>query len=818
MGQGLKTLLTNINVSGYAGAADEAFTAIIAQAAADLTKTINIGLTGTNLGSTAGGGAFEITIANDSVAGGTAANPNNTYGTWSITANNNTNLLLDQDTGEGVGGATGLTLAGAGTIAVGQEAAGDWQFLKTIDATKTTNTVFLTGATSGTATQARASATNPGWLFGAGAGLLNDTGAAFNLTSVLLGSGMTFLDVSSASVAQVTALTTAAGAGVTVNAGNEIIVKNSVATTISATTFTNIKGFSALGIGGATAADGAGGVINMTNLPATINTIEYITAASAGVNINNPVATLTLNTFDNGVGQQLTVGAVGPQAAGTFTLNVGNTFLNPAATPGAVGTAVPLHTAGVRIIGEQNVNINSIGANGNVVGLVELSRTGGVGAENVAIGGNKNLTIGVTGDGAIFDVFPSQATNTPPITAVTNSLQITITNTGTTTFLSSANTAVPGFGDLIVPGDSVHGPGGPAAGGGFPLTTSTNAVSIDATASGGLIMQGGDFNYTPSLSVAGSIGDSILGSTTGANVLGGSIGNDVLQALSINAANTIFTSGGGDAVTLGVGHVVGDNVDIYVGFSTAGITPGQAEVVRFQSITASSVAVGDIPQLGWFNQATAATATGYAGATAATSTYAGLAANTGTAGDVTTVTNFNPAIDLLTLSDGTSGYQVGGPVNAFGGAVRGLVEGNLSSHTTAAGATGTAAVLQVLTGGTLPAGNTVNANTDLIELEGHTYSSATAVANELATNIGSQIFFTNGAAMVANTSGHIYMAWSDFSNQVHIADAAWINSSGAHAAGAVLPSLDFTWHISELATLPGVSITGLGTSVNLMHN
>src|SRR5262249_39140812 len=79
-------------------------------------------------------------------------------------------------------------------------------------------------------------------------GLLNDSGATFALTSVALGSGLTFLDVSSASATQVAALTTAAGAGVTVNPGNEIIVKDSVATTTSASTFKNIAGFSDPGV------------------------------------------------------------------------------------------------------------------------------------------------------------------------------------------------------------------------------------------------------------------------------------------------------------------------------------------------------------------------------------------------------------------------------------------------------------------------------------------------------------------------------------------------------------------------------------------
>src|SRR5262249_23676898 len=128
LNQGLKTLLTNINITGYAGPAEDANQVVIPAGAADLTKTINIGITGT-LGRTTAGGAAEINISND-LGGGTQGNPNNTYGTWAITADSTANLQLgpDFDTGAGetgVGGATTLTLAGAATsLAGGQDGAG----------------------------------------------------------------------------------------------------------------------------------------------------------------------------------------------------------------------------------------------------------------------------------------------------------------------------------------------------------------------------------------------------------------------------------------------------------------------------------------------------------------------------------------------------------------------------------------------------------------------------------------------------------------------------------------------------------------------
>ena len=83
-GQGLKTLLTNYNINNYAGPATGAFLNILAASAADLTKTINIGITGP-LGATTFGSASQIIFSNDSGAPGTTASPNNTYGTWAIT-------------------------------------------------------------------------------------------------------------------------------------------------------------------------------------------------------------------------------------------------------------------------------------------------------------------------------------------------------------------------------------------------------------------------------------------------------------------------------------------------------------------------------------------------------------------------------------------------------------------------------------------------------------------------------------------------------------------------------------------------------------
>ena len=475
-----------------------------------------------------------------------------------------------------------LVLAGAGNLAVGQATPGGWQLLTSADLSKTTGMTVLTGATSGVASQARASAANPGWFFGSETGLLNDPDAGtFALTNVLLGSGLTLVDVSSASATQVAALTTAAGTGVTVNPADELIVKDSVATTLLTATFKNIAGFSDVGIGGPAAADGAGGTINLALLPTTINTISEITKSSAALVVNNQVNALTINTFDNGGGNAITVGAVGPAPGlnDAFNLIIGNTFHT---TAGAVGA--------VTLFGDEVVGISAVagGAVTDLTGFVSLTPTPG-GLETVTISGTNNLTMGnATTLGSIAAVDAGGA-------LLVNVLSITDTDTGVLRL--HAATAGPLF--ATPPGDDA----------GDPLTNSTNARLIDASKSGGLIMEGGDANFVTSATVAGSQGDVIIGSATAGNVLAGSIGNDAFTSNTSLVADTIVTSNGGDTISLTAGHTASNSLDMYSGFSTVGVAPGVAEIVRFASITSAT----DHAQLGTWGLPTGGVATGYNG-------------------------------------------------------------------------------------------------------------------------------------------------------------------------------------------------------------
>ena len=148
-GQGLNTPLTNINVTGYGGGdGTTIFGVEIASAVGSTANTIAVSFAGTPIGSSAAFSADVIDIQNDGNTG-TAAAPNVSYGTWALTVNTNSFLQLDPG---GVGGATAITLAGTGLIALGQDVAGDWQLLQSIDETATTGTVIITGASAGNGT------------------------------------------------------------------------------------------------------------------------------------------------------------------------------------------------------------------------------------------------------------------------------------------------------------------------------------------------------------------------------------------------------------------------------------------------------------------------------------------------------------------------------------------------------------------------------------------------------------------------------------------------------------------------------------------
>ncbi len=240
-------------------------------------------------------------------------------------------------------------------------------------------------------------------------------------------------------------------------------------------------------------------------------------------------------------------------------------------------------------------------------------------------------------------------------------------------------------------------------------------------------------------------------------------------------------------------------IGFYAGFNTGPlaaipVTPGGFETPRDASITDS----GDVPQLGWWGQATGGTATGYS---AGGANYAGLIGNgTGTTADASIINNFNPGVDTLAFAasfsganspGGYNGIWNYGAANGLGGTALGLVDGAMATF-----GGGTAATVQ-----TVAAGGTVNAATNFIELSG-VFNNIGAVATALESGGYTLNFF---GALGVDNSAHMLIAWQDLSGMTHVSDMA-IENPG------LLPSsttAGMNIHLSDIAELPNTTVTAL---------
>ena len=195
---------------------------------------------------------------------------------------------------------------------------------------------------------------------------------------------------------------------------------------------------------------------------------------------------------------------------------------------------------------------------------------------------------------------------------------------------------------------------------------SSNAVTIDAHASGGLITAYGDANFVFGTNQGDVIigasnpagGDPFVLSTPGStagfivgDIFGGSLGNDTLTSNSLTLPDYVFTEGGADTITLAAGHTGADHVAFYAGFGV--------------NETATALAVGSV---GAFFQSSAAPfpigeiSSDVGGAEFVNSGWWGIGAGvasvnintlftdgTGTSADNSTLTGFNGG-DILDFS------------------------------------------------------------------------------------------------------------------------------------------------------------------------
>ena len=294
--------------------------------------------------------------------------------------------------------------------------------------------------------------------------------------------------------------------------------------------------------------------------------------------------------------------------------------------------------------------------------------------------------------------------------------------------------------------------------------------------SGGLIMPVGSGNFAYSTTVVGSVGDFITGSATTGNVLGGSIGNDVITGtLSLSRADTIYTGGGSDTIVLAAAHTASDRIELYAGNSTSNVVsvaPGGVQT----SVLGSIVDARDVPQLGWWGQATAQ----FGGPISNGTTNAGF--GSGTSQDISSVVNFvagssiNP-IDSIDVSLGAFSNLLrtdgAGTVPALGTAV--------FSNLVSAGGTVTVATANVLL---------INSATG--------FANAAAVAAALATPATAITF----AASQSSLLNHYLVAYQDLTGSVRIADMDIHGGSSAFSTTAQGQTIS----VSDVVQLIGVSL------------
>jgi hypothetical protein len=509
VGQGLVTPLTNVNISGYApigGIFDDTpamFMGIISAGAGTSTTPLAVTISGP-VGSSVARGAAVLSVATDG-SPGTAASPNAAYSAWDLTLNSTAFLQLEQSNtaptfapAPSVGGVTTLTLSGAGNAFLGQDVAGDWQKLTTIDASAETGTVVITGASAGVFHNAFGSAADPTWLLGSAAGFLNEgiTGT-FALTTFDLGTGTNVLDVSSASPTELAALTTTPAA--TVATDNVIIVDDAVATTTSTATFAHIAGFESLGV---TAAGGPGalGTIDMANLPTSITDIIYFTPAAGGLTITSATNGLTVDFHGNN--QFFDALTVNGPTTGTATLNLdfGNAVL-----------ALEDATGFVTTTGYSTVNITAVG---DVLAPTIPDSAGGI---SLASNGGASLTVNIAGTQAFDTGFVSDLAPTPPgPTNATDVINVTDTS-------------------LVALGITNFGIVSAAASAGLTVTDSWHNSTITGSATGPNTLAGGD-------------GGGLAG--TGNTINGGADTDSIITGIGANTINLAATHVA-DTVTIG---------------------------------------------------------------------------------------------------------------------------------------------------------------------------------------------------------------------------------------------------------------------------
>ena len=547
---------------------------------------------------------------------------------------------------------------------------------------------------------------------GAGIGVL--AGNTTSLTSYTGGSGNDIVDLSSMGTAALQAMTTLnGGTGTTETA----ILGNGVTEAAASPTnvITPLTNFQAVGL-----AAGHAGTVVMANFPGANTLTDFGNAGGNQVVTASGLSTFTFNT--NGfVEGALTVN--GP-TTGANTLNVvvgGNGFFETAAANSQL----------VQLI-DNNYAIANISSIGPVSGVNTVF--GNSQAELFTAPVGQTMAVNISGN-VILD---------------TNGLQLF----GNGTSITDTDTAILNVDAFI---------------GGVSGRFSTNTANINASASGGLAMEGGDSN------TVGTAGDIIAGSSTKANILVGSIGNDQIT-VGTAGGDQIWTDGGGDVITLGT-HTKTDT--IFLAAETGSGLFGGAVLLGGQTALAAGIDNAGVTQQGFFGNAPGAT-TAAANTSFDMSTVAGFVAGT-------------PATaDTVVFSKGEW---------LAGGTYDGLVGVTLTAAPVAVGTSVFAVAIN---------GATVTSTTgDVLVLSGQMFTGAAGV--QAALNSGSfAVTLTTAAGTTTGHTADLLVAYQDMAGNTRIADLAVTEST----TGAGTEAL--AGHVAAASDM--VQITGVALSAFVANN
>lgn len=714
------------------------------------------------------------------------------FGTFNLKVTGNNAVALGTN---GATAAPNLVVTGTGNLQLASivtapllgDTGAEFQRIKTIDTTGVTGNVSISGAGGEIGGKAVTELFGVnGFLASAGGGVVGAGNLA--LTSVTMGNGNNFLDISQGTLANfnATGLTVKMGTGT-----NELVVDDTVAQSVAPVTF--YSGVTTLGIANA----GAAGPIppakvdtyNLANLG--VNSIALFgdgtMAGAIAITKAGDKFALDVGSADT-AGFAISVTSSTPGSAFTSNISLGTTDFDADATV-APSTGEFATVGLLTLTGFGTDNIASLG--GPQLGLAAAANVvNGILATDATIA---PITVNVTGN-AVLDVTAAAGGAgavgkfgfNPSYAAGGVGQAFALVETGNGTFFTDTDTAVVG------------------------LEGNVRVASIDATTSGGLQIDG------INTANQGTIGVLVKGSATGANFLTGSFGNDVISSGAGGGA--IVTEGGGDTITLAAHAGKAEFIDLFVGsaapttvFAAGAAGPAYAAIAAFDVAKAAG---GEAA----VNSAGAAVVVA-AGDALARDGFWGVApggpildltqsASFGTSADATTITGFNVATDTINISVG--GWTQSGPVfgleqmkNTFAAAGGQLAEATGPGATVGLGAAGAATILELGAGG----GNAGLANPPL-------FANAAAVAAQLQTD-NYHLTFANAVAAAGSSTDYL-IAYQNATGDTVIADLNLISTK----AGAVDFGTDFVVHVSDMAVLKGVALAGLAinTAASLLHS